>query len=163
MKDYYSGPNVTKQCRNVSYWAKMLTKQLIYLSPGTTFISTNQSVHLESHPGQKFNEVHETTAGMNMNRSYKYFLTNLHDSHQVSPMLYIIIIMLAQISLTLSIYTYHPSLLACFPNYILCPYRVDVDRVLLIIQHWHVHVFGVHRWMSLILAHLTWMVLETGG
>ena len=37
---------------------------------------------------------------------------------------------------------YHPLLSVGLPNYILCPYRADENKSLLIDKHWDVHVRG---------------------
>ena len=44
------------------------------------------------------------------------------------------------LSLSLSIHPYYSSLPVGFPNYILCPYRADVNKFLLTGQHWLIHV-----------------------
>ena len=51
----------------------------------------------------------------------------------------------AQIFLTRSLHIHHSHLLlpAGLPNYILCLHRTDVNKFLLVGQHWHVHVWGV--------------------
>ena len=42
------------------------------------------------------------------------------------------------ICLSISIRPYHPSLSARLPNSIHCPYRADVNKIQLVIQHWRV-------------------------
>ena len=55
------------------------------------------------------------------------------------------------LSLSLFLRPYHPSSPAVLLNYILCPQRADVDKFLLVGQHWHVHVKGSieerHLWI----------------
>ena len=43
------------------------------------------------------------------------------------------------LSLSLSISPYHLLLLASLLNYTLCPHRANVNKFLLVSQHWHVH------------------------
>ena len=54
---------------------------------------------------------------------------------------------------TLSIHPYYPSLPAGLPNYTLCPHRANVNKFLLVGQHWHVHELGSteerHSWVGL--------------
>ena len=55
------------------------------------------------------------------------------------------------LSLSHSICLYCSSLPAGLPNYILCLHRADVNKLLLVNQHWHVHVLGPmkehHLWV----------------
>ena len=44
--------------------------------------------------------------------------------------------------LALSIRPYHPSFPEDLSDYILCPYKSVVSKVLLVGQHWHVHLKG---------------------
>ena len=46
----------------------------------------------------------------------------------------------SSLTLSLTIHPYHPSLVAGLLGYILCPYRADVTKSLLVGQHWHVLV-----------------------
>ena len=41
-----------------------------------------------------------------------------------------------------SLHPYHPSFPAGPPNYILCLHRADVNKFLLVSQHWHIHEQG---------------------
>ena len=49
----------------------------------------------------------------------------------------------AQISLSLSIHPYQPSLQTGPSTYIQCPLRADVKKFLLLDKHWYVHVYGL--------------------
>ena len=91
-----------------------------------------------------------TRVAVSISYDIKYFTTNYctqlyHHHHQVA--------LTAGISLrlTLSIRPYNPSLLVGLPNYILCPYRTDTNKFLLVGQHWNVHVLGSieerHLWV----------------
>ena len=50
--------------------------------------------------------------------------------------------------ISLSTSPYHQSV-TILPNYILCPYRANVNKFLLVSQHWHVHAEGskLHLWV----------------
>ena len=57
----------------------------------------------------------------------------------------------------LSICLYHPSLLAGPPNYILCLHRADVNKFLLVSQHWYICI-RVHRRTMFKFILVSWAV-----
>ena len=63
---------------------------------------------------------------LNKLTKFKYRRHYHHHHHQVT--------LTTWISLTLFLY---PSVLAGLPNYILCPHRANVNKFLLVNQHWH--------------------------
>ena len=62
-----------------------------------------------------------------------------------------------------TIHPYHLSLLSGLPNDILCLHRADVNKFLLVSQHWQIHVLGSieesHLWIPPYFSSSVWYVL----
>ena len=71
-------------------------------------------------------------------------------------------------NLSLTVSPYHPSSPTVLPCYILCLYRADVNRFMLVGQQWNLHVSGFieqrHLWVRLSFSiRLICMVLRMRG
>ena len=68
---------------------------------------------------------------LNQNKEWQEYIY-IYMYHQVVLTAQISLSVFLSVCLSLSIYHYHPSLPACLPNHILCPYKADVNKFLLV-------------------------------